>query len=38
MHTSIKAICFDVGGTLRVAHDKQERDNRKYNKNTRIYR
>ncbi len=26
MKTSIKAICFDVGGTLRVAHDKQERD------------
>jgi len=26
MNTSIKAICFDVGGTLRVAHEKQERD------------
>lgn len=26
MKTSIKAICFDVGGTLRVAHDKQERE------------
>lgn len=26
MNTSIKAICFDVGGTLRVAHDKQERE------------
>ncbi len=26
MQTSIKAICFDVGGTLRVAHDKQERE------------
>lgn len=26
MKTSIKAICFDVGGTLRVALDKQERE------------
>jgi HAD superfamily hydrolase (TIGR01549 family) len=26
MKTSIKAICFDVGGTLRVAHDKQGRE------------
>lgn len=26
MRSSIKAICFDVGGTLRVAHDKNQRE------------